>query len=88
MKRKKRRNRKITVSLFCMICAIHLVQTPSSAMSCTLVENNMLPVRYQTAAPLVEDVIITKYRIYNNRMQYRRWNKTKKIWVDPYWIDL
>lgn len=35
-----------------------------------------------------EDDIIIKYRKYNGKWQYRRWNDTKKIWVDPYWIDL
>jgi len=32
------------------------------------------------------DVIVLKTRIYNGRYQYRRWNETKKRWVDPYWI--
>lgn len=32
------------------------------------------------------DVIEYKYREYNGRLQYRRWNRTKNRWVDPYWI--
>lgn len=34
------------------------------------------------------DNIIWKYRTneYGQR-QKRRWNDTKKCWVDPYWID-
>lgn len=35
-----------------------------------------------------DDVIVTKYRLYNGKMQYRRWNETTGTWVDPYWIDL
>lgn len=34
-----------------------------------------------------EDEIIMKYRYYDGRLQYRRWNETKQCWVDPYWID-
>ena len=32
------------------------------------------------------DVIEYKFREYKNRLQYRRWNATRKFWVDPYWI--
>lgn len=28
-----------------------------------------------------------KYRYYNGRYQYRRWNVSLGCWVDPYWID-
>ena len=35
-----------------------------------------------------KDQIVTKYRIHNGKKQYRRWNKTKKCWVDSKWIDL
>lgn len=34
------------------------------------------------------DVIVTKYRVYNGVLQYRRWNDTRGYWVDPDWIDL
>ncbi len=34
------------------------------------------------------DVIVTKTRVYNGKLQYRRWNQTKGVWVDPYWIDM
>lgn len=39
-------------------------------------------------SPLSQDIIIKKYRVYNGRIQYRRWNDTKKIWYDPFWIDV
>lgn len=35
-----------------------------------------------------EDVIVTKYRIHNGVLQYRRWNETKGVWVDSRWINL
>ena len=33
------------------------------------------------------DVIVTKFRWYEGRLQYRHWNETRGYWVDPYWID-
>ena len=29
-----------------------------------------------------------KYRSYHGKLQYRRWNRTEKVWVDPDWIDV
>lgn len=34
------------------------------------------------------DVIVRKYRLYNGKRQYRRWNDTRGYWVDKYWIDI
>ena len=34
------------------------------------------------------DVIVTKYKKENGIIYYRRWNETKKEWVDPYWIPV
>lgn len=34
------------------------------------------------------DKIVVKYRVYNGKTQYRRWNDTKQCWVDPKWIDM
>lgn len=33
------------------------------------------------------DKIVTKYRFYKGKRQYRRWNDTKNVWVDSHWID-
>lgn len=33
------------------------------------------------------DVIVTKYRVNNGVVQYRRWNETRGYWVDPDWIN-
>lgn len=43
---------------------------------------------YQTTAYLRADVIVTKYRYYHGKRQYRRWNKTDGKWVDPKWINI
>lgn len=40
-----------------------------------------------TVAPYA-DVIVYKFRLYNGKQQYRRWNETRGYWVDPYWIDM
>lgn len=37
---------------------------------------------------LYADSIIYKYRVANNRLQYRRWNETRNYWVDSEWIDV
>lgn len=34
------------------------------------------------------DVIEVRTRVYNGKMQYRRWNVTRHRWEDPYWIDM
>lgn len=34
------------------------------------------------------DIIETKYRICNGKVQYRRWNTSKLCWVDSNWHDL
>ncbi|MEY8311068.1 hypothetical protein AALA61_03575 [Oscillospiraceae bacterium 42-9] len=34
------------------------------------------------------DVIVMKTRIFNGRLQCRRWNETRGYWVDPEWIDI
>lgn len=41
-----------------------------------------------TTITIMADTIVTKFRIYNGLTQYRRWNATKGVWVDPYWITV
>ena len=33
-----------------------------------------------------DDVIVTYYKTIGEQVYYRRWNRTKGFWVDPYWI--
>lgn len=35
-----------------------------------------------------QDTILVRYRVYQGRTQYRRWNESRKIWVDPYWRNV
>lgn len=37
---------------------------------------------------LTTDTIVYKFRMNNGKQQYRRWNATKGVWVDPYWITI
>lgn len=34
------------------------------------------------------DVIEVKYRIYDGKLQYRRWNATRGYWVDSTWKNV
>ncbi len=42
----------------------------------------------ETASTRATDILETKYRIYNGKLQYRRWNATLGCWYDPLWMDL
>ena len=45
-------------------------------------------VNYPTGGCEVQKTdIIKKYRMYNGKLQYRRWNEATGKWVDPYWIN-
>lgn len=33
------------------------------------------------------DVIVTKVRVHNGKMQYRHWNATRNYWIEADWID-
>ena len=37
--------------------------------------------------PFSQDEIVYKFRTYNGKLQYRRWNQTRNRWEDPAWID-
>lgn len=41
-----------------------------------------------SAGVMRTDVIVYRFREYKHRTQYRRWNVTRKRWVDPRWINL
>ena len=34
------------------------------------------------------DVIQTKYRMHNGKLQYRHWNVTQGCWVEDHWITI
>jgi hypothetical protein len=43
--------------------------------------------KQDTAAIIMADKIVVKSRVYEGRVQNRRYNETKRRWVDPEWID-
>ena len=38
-------------------------------------------------AGIMADKIVVRSRVFEGRVQYRRFNATKNRWVDPAWID-
>lgn len=42
----------------------------------------------ETSIEPYADSIVIKYRDYRGRLQYRRWNETRRYWVDSSWIDV
>lgn len=75
--------------LLCSLCAAMLmaILIPSSyAVELFSVSALTASVDESTIIPYA-DVIVYKYRIYNGKYQYRRWNETRGYWVDPYWMD-
>lgn len=77
--------KKVLCSLFAALFMAGLI--PSSYA----MELSPMPVQTESAdegtiIPFA-DVIVYKYRLYNGKYQYRRWNETRGYWVDPYWMD-
>lgn len=75
--------------ILCSLCAAMLmtILIPSSyAIELFSVSTLTASVDESTIIPYA-DVIVYKYRIYNGKYQYRRWNETRGYWVDPYWMD-
>lgn len=70
-----------------VVCAILFVVTPTAAAevgSDIQVQNEQADVGIAPCA----DEIVTKFRVHNNKVQYRRWNQTRGYWVDKKWITL
>lgn len=67
----------LVLSLFCSIPAIAAESSHATAST----ENSIIEP--------YSDIIVKRYRMTTNGvLQYRRWNETKKYWVDPYWINV
>lgn len=67
----------------------NIVPVTSFAVSANNVEIKADAVNYLPSGYEVQKAqIITKYRMYNGKLQRRRWNVTTGKWVDPYWINL
>lgn len=44
--------------------------------------------RQESNAMVRADRIVTKYRVYDGKLQYRRWNETRGYWVDSKWLSV
>ena len=72
------------------ICASLFVVGPTVNVSAAEVEQDVQEQTIQSdigIAPCADE-IVTKFRMLNGHLQYRRWNQTRGYWVDKYWITL
>ncbi len=79
-----KKSSKIMAILFSAMIAV-------SAMTATAQAASIDPPAAQSADTGIQphaDVIVTKYRAYQGKLQKRRWNETRGYWVDPYWITI
>lgn len=76
--------KKISVLLLAAFC-IQFV--PASVQAADMEVANTYAVSSENQVRST-DSIVYKYRMNNGVLEYRRWNETKKCWVDPAWIRL
>ena len=73
------------------VCASLFVVAPAVSVSAAEVESESQVQTIQNddigIAPCADE-IVTKFRAYNGKVQYRRWNQTRGYWVDKHWINL
>lgn len=69
------------------IWIVDMFPNNSFAMEMNVVERGTDTTRSSNVHVIQKAVIITKYRMYKGKLQYRRWNSTTGTWVDPCWID-
>lgn len=71
-------------------CASLFVVAPAVSVSAAEFEGDVQEQSVQNdigVAPYADE-IVTKFRAYNGKIQYRRWNQTRGYWVDKDWITL
>lgn len=72
------------------ICASLFVVGPTVNVSAAEVEQDVQEQSVQNdigVAPYADEIVM-KFRVHNNKVQYRRWNQTRGYWVDKHWIDM
>lgn len=72
------------------ICASLFVVAPTAIVSAAEVESEVQTQNEQSnigVAPYADEIVM-KFRVHNNKVQYRRWNQTRGYWVDKDWITL
>ncbi len=76
--------------VFLICCVLLMSLSNSTAVSASVKETWSVSSNgiHESDAMPYADTIVMKYRTYNGMRQYRRWNETKKYWVDPYWLNL
>ena len=73
------------------VCASLFVVAPAVSVSAAEVESESQVQTIQNddiGITPCADEIVTKFRMLNGHLQYRRWNQTRGYWVDKKWIDL
>lgn len=73
-----------------LLGALFLVNPASAQAVETTIRNPLITVENSSTSTVQPraDVIVKKYRTYNGKRQYRRWNETRGYWVDSDWIDM
>lgn len=72
------------------LTAIFLITTltPFSYATNSYIPTILNKTIHETSIIPYADVIVYKFRVYNGKRQYRRWNQTRGYWVDSHWIDI
>lgn len=78
--------KKKILSLIIMMLICIGMAIPANAQGFT--DTAEITLDTNTVISTFADKIEVKYRLYNGKRQYRRWNVTRGYWVDPYWINL
>lgn len=88
--RKEKNDMKKKLLIVAAVCASLFVVGPTMNVSAAEVEQDVQEQSVQNdigVAPCADE-IVTKFRAYNGKVQYRRWNQTRGYWVDKHWINL
>lgn len=76
----------IICSLLLTMLLPSTVDAATATPSCTVSDVSVIDMN-EDVNPCA-DIIETKYRIKDGKIQYRRWNCSRLCWVDSDWIDL
>lgn len=88
--KKEETNMKKRFLIAAAICASLFVVSPTVNVSAAEVEQDVQEQSVQNdigVAPYADEIVM-KFRVHNNKVQYRRWNQTRGYWVDKDWITL
>lgn len=77
---------KVKKSLILLSAIASISTVPFNCLAANKVEISV-DVEENNEQIFTSDIIIVKYRLYEGKKQYRRWNATKQCWIDPDWID-